>query len=206
MTSCDRARVSPRLVLDGYDLDADASQTHVRLVLSKPVTTLQAAYLERRADLVRFFCLRLKSSEAAEDLVQDVFVKIADLDGRQIVNPAAYLYRLGWNVMLDTLRQQRRGAVRDGSWLNAQTSTLLGEPVSETPPADDAVASRQRLRRLLTLLEDLHPKTQHIFKLHKFEGLSHAEVAAKLGISRSSVEKHVSAAIHHLLEQLDGPI
>jgi RNA polymerase sigma factor (sigma-70 family) len=206
MTSCDRARVSPRLVLDGYDLDADASQTHVRLVLSKPVTTLQAAYLERRADLVRFFCLRLKSSEAAEDLVQDVFVKIADLDGRQIVNPAAYLYRLGWNVMLDTLRQQRRGAVRDGSWLNAQTSTLLGEPVSETPPADDAVASRQRLRRLLTLLEDLHPKTQLIFKPHKFEGLSHAEVAAKLGISRSSVEKHVSAAIHHLLEQLDGPI
>jgi DNA-directed RNA polymerase specialized sigma24 family protein len=158
MTSCDRARVSPRLVLDGYDLDADASQTHVRLVLSKPVTTLQAAYLERRADLVRFFCLRLKSSEAAEDLVQDVFVKIADLDGRQIVNPAAYLYRLGWNVMLDTLRQQRRGAVRDGSWLNAQTSTLLGEPVSETPPADDAVASRQRLRRLLTLRKIFTPK------------------------------------------------
>ena len=155
---------------------------------------------------MRFFRLRLKSGEAAEDLVQDIFLKIADLDDSQIGNPAAFLYRLGWNIMLDTLRQQRRGAVRDVAWSITQHSTLFGEAVSETASADDAVAARQRLQRLLAMLETLNPKTQRIFRLHKFEGRSHAEVAAELGISRSSVEKHISAALHKLLEQLDDPI
>ncbi len=164
-----------------------------------PQPSLRNAYLEKRADLVRFFSLRLKSTEAAEDLVQDIFVRISELDDGHVSNPAAYLYRVGWNMMLDRLRHQRRAAVRDDDWSNAHHTKVANEAVVDTTPADDMVAARQKLAKIAKALEDLPQQTQRVFRLHKFEGLAHAEVALKLGISRSAVEKHVSAALRHLL-------
>jgi RNA polymerase sigma-70 factor (ECF subfamily) len=64
------------------------------------------------------------------------------------------------------------------------------------------VAARQRLALLTAAIAELNPQTQKIFRMHKFEGLSHPEVAAALGISRSAVEKHMMAALKHLLARL----
>jgi RNA polymerase sigma-70 factor (ECF subfamily) len=160
---------------------------------------LQAAYLDKRADLVRFFSVRLRSVEAAEDLVQDIFVKISGLPESPIDNPVAYLYRLGWNTMLDKLRQQRRAKVREGDWSDVQHTRLAHDAVTDAPSAEAVLDGRQRLQRIVDGLKDMPPQTQRIFRMHKFDGLSHGEVAAALGISRSAVEKHVSAALRHLL-------
>lgn len=158
-----------------------------------------AAYLERRADLVRFFTLRLGSREAAEDLAQDIYIRIAAADPRTPVeNPAGYLYRLGSNLMLDRLRGERRSAARDTAWRTTQRTMLGADEVAEEPPADEAVAARQRLAAIVAALNDLPEQTRRIFRLHKFDGLSHSEVAAMLGISRSAVEKHMIAALKHL--------
>jgi RNA polymerase sigma-70 factor (ECF subfamily) len=178
-----------------------ASLILVRLLLPNAVPPLRTAYLEKRADLVRFFQLRLRSIEAAEDLVQDIFVRVSSLDDSQIDNPVAYLYRLGWNMMLDKLRQQRRTLAREEDWSGTQHTLVAHEAVAETPSAEEAVAARQRLQRIVEALGALPPKTQRVFRMHKFDGLSHAEVAAALGVSRSAVEKHVSAALRHLLKQ-----
>jgi len=62
------------------------------------------------------------------------------------------------------------------------------------------MAARQRLAQLTARLTTLPTKTQEAFRLHKFEGLSHAETAARMGVSRSAVEKYISAALKHLLE------
>ena len=64
--------------------------------------------------------------------------------------------------------------------------------------------ARQRLEKLSKALETLSPVTQRVFRLHKFEGLTHAETAERMGISRSAVEKHVSLALGHLLKRV-GP-
>jgi RNA polymerase sigma-70 factor (ECF subfamily) len=77
-----------------------------------------------------------------------------------------------------------------------------GEEISPEPSAEAAVAARQRLQMLTAAIEELSPQTQRIFRMHKFEGLSHPEVAAALGISRSAVEKHMMAALKHLLARL----
>jgi len=181
-------------------LDATCvAKPRVRPALPQCPSSLQSAYLEKRADLVRFFRLRLRSSEAAEDLVQDIFVRISNFDDSQITNPVAYLYRLGWNMMLDKLRQQRRATVRDGDWSDVQHTKIAHEAVSDAPSADDAVAARQRLQQIIEALKALPPQTQRVFRMHKFDGQSHGEVAAALGISRSAVEKHVSTALRHLL-------
>lgn len=164
---------------------------------------LVTAYLERRTDLIRFFALRLRSPVAAEDLVQEIYIRLAAADApAEIQNPAGYLYRLGSNLMLDRLRGERRTGARDAAWMDSQTSHIGGEEVSNEPSAEATVAARQRLRLLTEALTELGPQTQRVFRMHKFDGLSHPQVAAKLGISRSAVEKHMMAALKHLLARL----
>lgn len=166
-------------------------------------SALIGLYLERRTDLVRFFTVRLRSAAAAEDLVQDIYVRLSGIDQPvEIQNPMAYLYRLGSNLMLDRLRGERRTAHRDGAWLDSQTTRVGIHEVSAEPDAETAVAARQRLALLTEALTELSPQTQRVFRMHKFEGLSHPEVAAKLGISRSAVEKHMMAALKHLSARL----
>ena len=63
---------------------------------------LIAAYLRKRADLVRFFTLRMRSAALAEDLVQDLFLKLsATAVPDDLQNPEAFLYRVATNLMLD---------------------------------------------------------------------------------------------------------
>lgn len=171
--------------------------------LEPEASGLLAVYLERREDLKRYFTLRLGSPEAAEDLVQDIYFKVsAGVDG-EIVNPSAFLFRLGSNLMLDRIKQQRRAQARDRGWAAAQSVTIAGQEAADLPPADEAVAARQRMERMLAALEELPPACRRAFRLHKLEGLSHAETAAAMGVSRSTIEKHISAALKHLLKRLD---
>lgn len=166
-------------------------------------SALLSAYLERREDLLRFFTLRLKSHAAAEDLVQDIYLRISTVpEDADVRNPAGYLYRLGSNLMLDRLRGERRAALRDRDWRETNRTTVGENEISEDPSADAVVAARQRLRVIVKILEDLPPLTQRVFRMHKFDGLSHAEVAKALSISRSAVEKHVMQVLRRLEERL----
>lgn len=164
---------------------------------------LMQAYLERRADLVRYFTLRLRSPAAAEDLVQEIYLRLASLDdAAEVQSPAAYLYRLGSNLMLDRLRGERRSAARDSAWRSSHRSALGPEDIDETPDALSTVEARQRLAQVVAAVQELGPQTQRVFRLHKLEGLSHAETAERLGISRSAVEKHMIAVLKHLARRL----
>lgn len=166
-------------------------------------SALLAAYLERREDLVSFFALRLKSPAAGEDLVQDIYLRIAAVDpGADVRNAAGYLYRLGSNLMLDRIRGEKRSAARDHDWRDSHRTLIGAEEVAEEPPADVAVAARQRLDAVVAALKELPEQTQRVFRMHKFDGLSHSEVAQALGISRSAVEKHCMAALKRLAERL----
>jgi RNA polymerase sigma-70 factor (ECF subfamily) len=173
-----------------------------RRVMADP-PPLIAAYMRKRADLVRFFTLRTGSAATAEDVVQDLFVKISEMETpADLRSPEAFLYRIGSNLMLDRAKAQRRQAARDHAW-SREAAGDGPEPVAPEPPADDAVAGRQRLQRLLAAVETLPPKVASAFRLHKFEGLSHAEVAARLGVSRSAVEKYIMTALKTLMAEVE---
>ncbi len=160
-------------------------------------------YLEKRANLVRYFAARLGSLEASEDLAQDLYIKVAAMGPiEDLQSPMALLYRMGANLMLDRLRQVRRSAAREDAWLRTAHTTLGGEDVVDQPPADEALASRQRLAKLVAELEGLPPRMRRAFQLHKLEGKSHAETARAMGISISAVEKHVSGALKALVGRL----
>lgn len=160
---------------------------------------LTEIFMEKRTALLRYFSMRLNSEAAAEDLVQDIYVRLATAEIGPIENPVAFLYRLGTNLMLDRMKQRRRAEARDDAWQASRTMRAGGEDVANEPAADDALADRQRLARLMNALEALPPQRQRAFRLHKLEGLSHSETAATMGISRSAVEKHIIAALRQLL-------
>ena len=164
---------------------------------------LLALYLERRANLVRFFAARVGSQAAAEDLAQELYLKLVSRD-RDVTaeNPLALIYRIALNLMLDRARGEARSAARDAAWRSSAHASVGGEDVAHEPPADEAAASRQRLRQLVEAAADLPPQMQRAFRLHKLEGLSHSETARVMGISVKSVEKHISAALKTLTARL----
>lgn len=183
------ARLAARLPREFWSPALDENGSH----------PLIAVYLARRVELVRYFRIRLRSEAAAEDLVQDIYVKIAGLPPEDIGNPAAYLYRLGTNLMLDRIKQQGRATRRDADWRDAETLTAGGEDIAQTPAADEALVARQKLDLIIETVGQLPPQVREAFRLHKLEGLSHAETAKAMGISRSSVEKHIMASLKRIL-------
>jgi len=169
----------------------------------RPTDPLLEIYLERRANLVRFFAARCGSLGVAEDLAQELYVKLATRDPAVTAeNPIALIYRIATNVMLDRARGEARAVARDGAWRVATHDMLGPDDVAAEPPADEAVASRQRLRQLVDAVAELPPQMQRAFRLHKLEGHSHAETARLMGISVKSVEKHISAALKALTARL----
>jgi RNA polymerase sigma-70 factor (ECF subfamily) len=162
------------------------------------------AYMAKRDDLVRFFAARLRSMTSAEDLVQDLYVRVASLDpAERVDNPSAYLYRLASNLMLDRLRSDRRAGARDAAWLQGHRLELGGEGVADQPSAEQRVAARQRLALVARAIADLPPKTRRAFELHKLEGLTQEETARALGVSRKTVEKQISTALQRLVANLN---
>ncbi len=169
-----------------------------------PTDPLLEIYLERRGNLVRFFAARTGSASVAEDLAQELYLKLASRDRSEVTieNPIALIYRVATNVMLDRARGEARAGAREAAWRTSAHVTFGGEDVAGEPPADEAVASRQRLRQLVEAVDDLPPQMQRAFRLHKLDGLSHADTAQRMGISVKSVEKHISAALKALTARL----
>jgi RNA polymerase sigma-70 factor (ECF subfamily) len=157
-------------------------------------STLVDTFLLRRAALVRFFSARTGSVDEAEDIVQEVFVKISRAQPTEVENPGAYLYRLGINVLVDRRRAASRSMRRDSEFHGDAGET------DSAPSPERVAAARLRLEDILRVVEKLPPQCRRVFTLHRIDGQSHAEVAAALGISRSAVEKHMILAIRRLAE------
>lgn len=156
-----------------------------------------------RPQLVRFFAGRTGSVAEAEDVVQEIWLHVAEPLAGPIANPLAYLHRIGMNIVLDRVRANGRRVRRDAGYVDATVSVAGAEAIDDAPSAFDAVAGRQRTARLATLLAGPPEGAMRVFRRHKIDGLSHADVAAEFGISRSAVEKHIAVALRHLRKALD---
>ena len=143
----------------------------------------------------------MNSASDAEDLIQDLYLKISAMaPGEAVENPSAFLYRTAVNLMLDRSRSSRRSGARDDAWRRSQGAGIAD--IADEPSPEQATAARQRLRQLVDAVATLPPQTRRAFELHKFEGLSHQETAQRLGVSRKTVEKQISAALKSLIVKL----
>ncbi len=155
--------------------------------------------------MLRFLVARTGNPAEAEDLLQELWLRVRDAAPGPVSNGRAYLYRAAQNLVLERLRGARRREARDKDWSDAQADTVAGDRVDPQPQALDRLIARENLDALRAAIAQLPEGAGRAFRLHKLEGLPHSDVAARLGISRSGVEKHIAVAMAHLRRTLGNP-
>lgn len=145
---------------------------------------LEAVFLANRTRLCGF----LKSHGAgddAEDLVQELWLRIARTDPGPVDQPLAYLYRAANNLMLDRYRSARQSTQREQAWSDAAT-TIPGR--SDAPAEDRRLIAREEVHLASTALAELGPRAATAFRRHRIDGVPQREIARELGVSLSTVE------------------
>jgi RNA polymerase sigma factor (sigma-70 family) len=152
-----------------------------------------------RRPLLRFFQRRSVGVEDAEDLTQEVFMRLSQRFSRlHWGNPDGLVFTVASNALVDHERHQRaRKRER-----HVQVDPAL--PADE-PTAEAALAGRERLQKLIAALDDLHPNARAVFVLCRFENLTQAEAATRLNLSVSAVEKHMMNALARLRDAIETP-
>lgn len=143
---------------------------------------LHAVFLADRPMLLRLLTARL-GAEEAEDALQDLWLKLAGGTTGPVAEPSAYLYRMANNLALDRRRAQQRRLARDSGWADVQPAAR------EQPDAERALLSRERLTAVEATLAAMPDRVRLAFRLYRFEELPQRQVAERMGISVSAVEK-----------------
>jgi RNA polymerase sigma-70 factor (ECF subfamily) len=161
------------------------------------------AFFERRENLVLFLAARTRDIATAEDLVQDLYLKVAAMDpDAEVRAPEALLYRMAANLVVDHVRSAQRSSRRSAEWRIETQTVLAGHDVAQEAAADEVVIGKERVRQLAAAVAGLPPQMGRAFRLHKLEGMSQAQTAQAMGVSAKMVEAHISAAIKHLAQRL----
>lgn len=149
--------------------------------------------------LMSFFLRRIKDRSLAEDLTQDVLLKVVRACERgQIERADSYVFKVAVNLLRDHRRKtQRAGPIvflpieED---LDGQLESQLVEAISP----ERVLLSEDSLADVLRSLGELGELTRNIFILFRLENMKQKDIAALYGIGQSTVEKHVVKAVVHL--------
>jgi RNA polymerase sigma-70 factor (ECF subfamily) len=155
-----------------------------------------------RGELLRFLTARIGDPAEAEDLLQELWIRVQATDAGPIANVRSYLFRAAQNLVLDGVRGRQRRVLRETAWAGHLGGLGATDPADLRPNAEAAMLAREDAAALASAIGALPEGAGRAFRMHKLEGLSHAEVAAQLGISRSGVEKHIAVAMAHLRRAL----
>jgi RNA polymerase sigma-70 factor (family 1) len=145
-----------------------------------------------RDAIYSFACKVVQQDTLAEEIVQDVFVKIwINRSGLPAVrNFADFLYIIARNHTFNALRR----VARDRKWNSASTENLEISGVS----AEAVILQRDYDRLLQQAIAQLPPQQKLVYTLGRQEGFSREEIAAQLNISPATVKVHMSQALKTL--------
>ena len=157
-------------------------------------SSIEALSLRFRMRLITYFLRRGVSYADAEDMAQEVLIRTSER-GRGADQVEAYLFGIAANLFADRCRRMavRMRHVRDVSATASDTDNIDPERV---------LIGRQRLAIVTEAIRELGEGTREVFMLARFERLPQREIAGRLGVSLSTVEKRLASAIAHLARRL----
>lgn len=161
--------------------------------LHHQISGLQQTVIEERGRLIRFLAARGAGDEA-EDLLHELWEKVAATNSAPIAEPVSYLFRAAENLLRDVRRSKISRERRQFDWHETAISA------EEQPFGERATIARQQLRSVQAALAALGPRVDAVFRRCRLEGAPQAEVAREFGISLSSVEKDLQKAYRALAE------
>lgn len=147
--------------------------------------------------LQRFIYSLVKSQEAAEEIVSDVFIKVWQIRGKlmEIENLKVYLYTIAKNFSLNYISKHHKYASVTLDTIDVEAMIELRGPVELCISADLVGQIRQVIRQL-------PPQCKLVFQLVKEDGLKYKEVARILDISPLTVRNQLAIAIRKVGEAL----
>ena len=148
-----------------------------------------------RGFLRRFFA----EPSDVEDVIQDTYAKLIALPDEAhtaVRGWHAYLFKVAHNVALDRLRKQR--VVSLNTMAEFDTANVLDQRLT---PYEE-VSARQELALLAAAIASLPDRCREVMTLRKVYGVSQKEIAARIGISESTVEKHVATGVRLCAERM----
>ncbi|WP_343611689.1 sigma-70 family RNA polymerase sigma factor [Novosphingobium sp.] len=152
---------------------------------------------ERQISALRsFFGRRLRNPVDVDDAVQDVWLRShRHMAGGHIENIPSYLFQTAQSVLAD---RARRAAVRHEHRHEALEE--FHHPVEWITP-ERVLMGEEAVERIIALLDDMPERTRDIFVLHRFENIGYGEIAMRMNISVSAVEKHIMKALKLLMDE-----
>ena len=161
--------------------------------------SLLRSFAEHRQALMRFLTGRLGNSALAHDLAHETWLRAANSPGGVIIgSPRSHLFQIAANLAVD--HQRHVGQGRD---LPATEEAAFG--AGSQSSSKNVVLYRSEFARLVRVIDGLPARCREVFLLCRFEDLSHAEVAGRLGISRNAVVGHMVNAMAAIERELDAP-
>jgi RNA polymerase sigma-70 factor (family 1) len=161
-------------------------------------------YLQFGKKLIQFAFSLVRSKEMAEELVEDVFVKI--WSGRQTVNEieniTVYLYVAVKNRSLNTLSQKAKELVAAPfDYLDSTIDQFAADPY-------DLMITSEMMNRMHRAIDSLPPRCKMIFKLIREDGLKYKEVSEILNISVNTIDAQMAIAVRRICTalQIERPL
>lgn len=136
--------------------------------------------------------------DQAEDIVQDIFVKVWNdpdlLDGNKNIN--SYLYSMVRNRALEVIRRENISQK-----INQQLEYIQNN-AADTNVEEDEIEKLLLLEQIYVSIRQLPPKCSEVFTLSKVNGLTYVQIAEKMNISVKTVENHMGKALRLMRELL----
>ena len=161
-----------------------------------PKPPRRPGFFEHYEELIGTWTRRLKNRQQAEDLAHDTFVRVLESDSTVVEQPRAYLHQTARNIAVDAYRREDRRAAME---LEAVHHDL---PVTGDP--EHFMHAIQLADSIERALSELPVNCRKVFVWQKIEGLTQAEIAERLGLSKNMVEKYMIRTLRHLRDRLDG--
>lgn len=150
------------------------------------------------AERIYYFALRFMiSKEDAENITQEVFVKVWETRDRLDVNLSlsSYLFTIAKNTIFNLHRKR----VNELAYLEHLGSYLESNQVR----LENEIIFRDIQDHLEKLINELPPQRKKVFELSRKQGLSHKEISEQLNISEKTIETHIRLALKTLRDGLD---
>ncbi len=159
---------------------------------------VEQLYMAHSEELEKFLSARTHSKELVEVIMQEIYLKLMAIPDLAVIkNPSAYLNRLANNLFIDHYRQQQR--LQQHFHEQPVDDCEFIEP---SPSLPEQIHYEQLLAAYQQALSELPGYVQQIVRLYHIDGLTHLEIARKIGKSTSWVEKSITRALLHCRQKI----
>ncbi|MCU1730824.1 MULTISPECIES: sigma-70 family RNA polymerase sigma factor [unclassified Pseudomonas] len=152
-------------------------------------------FLDHYHELIGTWTRKLRSRQQAEDLAHDAFVRVLESEQDAVAQPRAYLHQTARNIAVDGYRREDRRQSLEQQALDL-TPLLTDDPEAYM----NALQLADSVERALA---ELPLNCRKVFVWQKLEGLTQAEIAERMGLTKNMVEKYMIRTLRHLREHLD---